>query len=60
MYMNNNIFNHFVRTLTCSFSEYKIYPGHGGMYIRKDGQVSKLYLIYLLSLSTIFLTSVVH
>ena len=26
------------RTLTCSFSEYKIYPGHGGMYIRKDGQ----------------------
>ena len=27
------------RTLTCSFSEYKIYPGHGGMYIRKDGQV---------------------
>ena len=38
-YMNNNIFNHFYRTLTCSFSEYKIYPGHGGMYIRKDGQV---------------------
>lgn len=29
----------FPRTLTCSFSEYKIYPGHGGMYIRKDGQV---------------------
>ena len=28
------------RTLTCSFSEYKIYPGHGGMYIRKDGQVN--------------------
>ena len=27
------------RTVTCSFSEYKIYPGHGGMYIRKDGQV---------------------
>ena len=27
-----------VKTLTCSFSEYKIYPGHGGMYIRKDGQ----------------------
>ena len=29
----------FRRSLTCSFSEYKIYPGHGGMYIRKDGQV---------------------
>ncbi|KAK8802406.1 hypothetical protein WA538_003360 [Blastocystis sp. DL] len=27
-----------VKTVTCSFSEYKIYPGHGGMYIRKDGQ----------------------
>ena len=29
----------FCRTVTCSFSEYKIYPGHGGMYIRKDAQV---------------------
>ena len=29
------------RTVTCSFSEYKIYPGHGGMYIRKDGQVKE-------------------
>ena len=28
------------RTVTCSFSEYKIYPGHGGMYIRKDAQVA--------------------
>ncbi|KAK8818407.1 hypothetical protein WA556_002572 [Blastocystis sp. ATCC 50177/Nand II] len=27
-----------VKTVTCSFSEYKIYPGHGGMYIRKDAQ----------------------
>ena len=29
------------RTVTCSFSEYKIYPGHGGMFIRKDGQVKE-------------------
>ena len=30
------------RTVTCSFSEYKIYPGHGGMFIRKDGQVKEV------------------
>ena len=35
------------RTLTCSFSEYKIYPGHGGMYIRKDGQVGVVRVRYL-------------
>lgn len=41
------------RTLTCSFSEYKIYPGHGGMYIRKDGQVIIRSLAFLCSLCVI-------
>lgn len=30
---------YFTRTKVCSFSEYKIYPGHGSLFIRKDGQV---------------------
>ena len=41
-----------VKTKVCSFSEYKIYPGHGSLFIRKDGQpmnfinhkVTRLYL----------------
>jgi len=28
-----------VRTDTCAFSEFKIFPGHGIKYVRKDGQV---------------------
>ncbi|KAK8802091.1 hypothetical protein WA158_006486 [Blastocystis sp. Blastoise] len=27
-----------VKTKVCSFSEYKIYPGHGSLFIRRDGQ----------------------
>lgn len=27
------------RTETCVFSEYRIYPGHGSRFVRKDGQV---------------------
>ena len=38
------------RTVTCSFSEYKIYPGHGGMYIRKDGQVKVVRVSVITSL----------
>eukprot|EP01031_Cornospumella_fuschlensis_P037534 gene37534-45585_t len=27
-----------VKTELCAFSEYRIYPGHGIKYIRRDGQ----------------------
>jgi ribosomal protein L24E len=30
------------RTELCAFSEYRVYPGHGQRFIRRDGQVSKL------------------
>ena len=28
-----------IKTDTCSFSEMRIYPGHGSRFVRKDGQV---------------------
>ena len=28
------------RTELCAFSEFRIYPGHGQRFVRKDGQVS--------------------
>ena len=31
-----------IKTETCSFSELKIYPGHGSRYIRKDGTIANL------------------
>ena len=33
------IFCLYNRTELCAFSEYRIYPGHGIRYIRRDGQV---------------------
>mmetsp|Transcript_24358 Transcript_24358/g.78254 ORF Transcript_24358/g.78254 Transcript_24358/m.78254 type:complete len:139 (-) Transcript_24358:95-511(-) len=28
-----------IKTDTCSFSEFKIFPGHGSRFVRKDGQL---------------------
>jgi hypothetical protein len=30
------------RTELCAFSEYRIYPGHGVRFIRRDGQVQSV------------------
>lgn len=28
-----------IKTDVCAFSEYRIYPGHGARYVRRDGQL---------------------
>jgi len=28
-----------IKTELCSFSEYRIYPGHGRRYVAKDGRL---------------------
>ena len=39
---NNAWLEQVIKTDTCSFSEMKIYPGHGSRYVRRDGQVRVL------------------
>ena len=31
-----------VKTQVCSFSEFRIYPGHGSKFVRRDGTVVTL------------------
>jgi hypothetical protein len=31
-----------IKTEVCSFSEYKVYPGHGCRFVRRDGTVLNL------------------